>query len=157
MCYKNFKQTSMQPWPDGCFIPSKIFNQSVLLPLFISYNIYLLWQIIHDVPTWWNVAFNTNLVIISPNVEVPKYKPVYFLQLINLMALASSLYLLSIKRNSNMANTFNNEGISHLCGFRIFAVCSIMVRKGNHFLLRLSSTSRYHDDQFLFYQKVYTF
>ena len=30
-----------------------------------------------------------------------------------------------------MENTFNNEGIVYLFGLRVFAVCSIIARKGN--------------------------
>ena len=41
-------------------------------------------------------------MIISSDVEVPKYKPVSFLQLIHLIYTTYTLSLSSIKRNSNM-------------------------------------------------------
>ena len=109
-----------------------LFNQLGLLLLSIPYNISSLENIIHDIPTWCNTAINTNLVIVSSNVEVTKYKPVYFLQWIYHIYMAYTLSLSSIKRNSNMTNNFNNEEISPLFGFIIFSVCSIMARKGNH-------------------------
>ena len=100
-------------------------------------------HIIHDIPAWCNILFNTNLVNISSHVEVPKYKPVYFLQLIPLIATASTLYLSWIKINTNMENTFNNEVIIPLFGFRIFSVCSIMVRKGNHWIVSFIVVGQY--------------
>ena len=112
-----------------------LFNQSWWLILSISYFISLLDMIIHDIPTWCNTAFNTHLVIISSNGEVLKNKPVGFLQLIHLIAMASNLSQSSNKRNSNMANTLNNEGIIPLFGFRILVLCSLMARKVNHWIV----------------------
>ena len=112
-----------------------LFNQSWWLLLSISYFISSLDQIIHDLPTWCNLAFNTNLVIIYSDVKVFKYKHVYFLKLILLIAMDSNLSLSPIKHNSNMSNTLNNEVILPLFGFIIFAVCSIMVRKRNHLIV----------------------
>ena len=66
-----------------------LFNQSGWLLSSISYFIFSLEQIIHDIPTWYNIVFNTNLVIISSNVEFIKYKPVSFLQLIHLTYIIS--------------------------------------------------------------------
>ena len=42
-----------------------------------------------------------------------------------------------------MGNTFNNEGISPLFGFRIFAVFSVMVRKGNHLIVSFIEVGQY--------------
>ena len=108
-----------------------LFNQSWWLILSISYFISSLDLIIHDMTTWFSIALNTNLVVIYSNVEVLINKPVGFLQLVHLISMASNLSLSSIKRNSNIANTLNNEGIIPLFGFKILAVYSIMVRKGN--------------------------
>ena len=110
-----------------------LFNQYLWLVLSISYFISLLDLIIHNMHIWCDIAFNTNLVIIYSNVEVLKYKPVSFLQLIHRIDMASNLSPSSIKRKSNMTNTFNNELISPCFGFRILAVCSIMVR--NHWIV----------------------
>ena len=93
-----------------------LFNQLVWLLLSNQYLIYSLEQIIHNIPTWWNISFNTNLVIISSIVEFLKFKPVSLLQLIHLIAIISttSPYFSSLspnKNNWNMANTFKNEGI----------------------------------------------
>ena len=82
-------------------------------------------------------------MIIYSNVEVPKYKLVSFLQLIHLIDMACTLYLYSIKLNSNMANTFNNEGICPLFGFIILAVCSIMAIKGNHRIVSFIEVGQY--------------
>ena len=117
-----------------------LFNQSEWLILSISYNIYLLDQIIHDIPTWCNIAFNTNLVTIYSIVVFLKYKPVSLLKLIHLISISPTTFpysfcLSSNKRNSNMENTSNNEGTSPLFGFRIFTVCSIISRKGNRWIL----------------------
>ena len=80
MCYKISKKTSMQPWTYGC-----------------------VWSRVR------NLRWTTNLVTIYSNIEVPKYKPASFLQLIHLIDMASNLYPSSIKRNSNMAKTFNEN------------------------------------------------
>ena len=37
-----------------------LFNQPVLLNSSISYNIALLGHIIHNIPTWYNIVFNTD-------------------------------------------------------------------------------------------------
>ena len=73
----------------------------------------------------------------------------YLLQLLHLIAMASttffsSLCLSSNKRNWNMANTFNNEGSSPLFGLRIFSVCSIMVRKGNQLIVSFIEVGQYN-------------
>ena len=99
--------------------------------------------IIHDISAWSNIAFNTNLMIISSNVEFNKYRPVSFLQLIHLIYMQSSFYLSPIKSNPNIANAFNNEGIISLFGFIILAVCSIMTRKGNHWILYFIDVGQY--------------
>ena len=112
-----------------------LFNQSGWLLSPISYLIYSLVQIIHDKPTWCNIALNTNLEIISSNVIIHKYKPVSFLQLIHLIATTPTLSISLIKWNSNMAETFNSEVISPCFGFIIFSVCSIMARKGSHWII----------------------
>ena len=129
-----------------------LFNQSVLLLLSISYFIYLLEQIIHNIPTWCNIVFNTNLEIISSNVNVVKYKPVSFLQLIHLIDMTSTLFLSSIKLNSNMENTFNNEVIIPCFVFITFALCSIMVVKGDHIILSFVDVGNY---MLLSWQSIY--
>ena len=66
--------------------------------------------------------------------------------------MASNLYLPSIKRNSNFANIFNNEGIIPLIW--IYNIGSIFHNgKKNkttelYLLLILASTRHYHDDIF---------
>ena len=120
-----------------------LFNQSGWLILSISYIIFSLEQIIHDIPTWYNISFKTNLVIIYSNDEVLKCETVYSLKFIHLIAMASTLYLSSTKRNWSMANTFNNKVIIPLFGFRIFAVCFIMVIKGNHWIVSFIEVGQY--------------
>ena len=129
-----------------------IFNQSGWLIFSISYFIFLLDNIIHNIPTWCNIAFNTNLVIISSNVEFIKYKPVYFLQCIHLVDMASTSYLSPFKRNWNMKKNLNNEEIIPLSGIRIFAVCSIMSRKGNHCIVYFIEVGQY---KFLSWRSIY--
>ena len=70
------------------------------------------------------------------------------LNLIHLIAmepttLSSSLCLSSNKRNWNTANNFNNEVISPLFGFSIFAVCSIMAKKGNQWIVSFIEVVQY--------------
>ena len=134
-----------------------LFNQSGWLLFSVSYFISLLDQIIHDIPTWCNIAFNKNLVIISSIVEFIKYKPVSLLQLIHLISIISTTFpssssLLSNKRNWNMENTVNNEVISPLFGFRIFAVCSTTVIKGNHWIVSFIEFGQY---KLLSWQSIY--
>ena len=92
-------------------------------------------MIIHNIPTLFNISFNTNLVIISSNVEVPKNKPVYFFKLIHLISMTYKCSLLPIKRNLNMANIFNNDKIIPLFVFIRFSVCSVMLRTENQFIV----------------------
>ena len=137
------KSSNIFPWNFGqmaVLYHGTVFNQSGWFFSLISYNILLLEQIIHDIPTWCNIAFNTNLVIIPSIVVSFTCNPVYLLWFIHLIAIESttspsSLRLSSNKRSWNMANNFNNEGISPLFGLSIFVVCSIMVRKGNHWIV----------------------
>ena len=131
MCYRIFKQTSMQSWKYVCVIP-RTFIQPILMITFVNVIFQL---IIHDMPTWCNIALNTNLVIISSNVEFSKYKPVSLFKLIHLIAMTFNSSSSPIKRNSNMANTFNNDEISPLFVFIIFSVFYIMVRKGNQLIV----------------------
>ena len=100
-------------------------------------------MIIHDIPTWCNITFNTNLVTIYLNVEVPKNKPVYFLHLMHLIAMTPKFALSQIKRNLNMSNTFNNEVIIPLFVFLILAVRSIMARNVNQSIVSFIDVGQY--------------
>ena len=127
-----------------------LFNQSRwLLSVFISYYISLLDLIIHDIPTWWNIAFNTSLVTISSYNQVKlvsKSKPVSLLQLIHFIDKASKSSSQKIKRISNMEDIFNNDDIRPWFSCILFALCPMMARKGNHcilFLLMLASVFHY--------------
>ena len=125
-----------------------LLNQLGWLLLTISYFISSLGHIIHNIPTWYNTSFNTNLVIISSSIEFLKYKLVSSLLLINLMDIISTNFpysysLSSNKLNWNMSNTFNNEVVSALFGFRIFTVCSIMVRKWDHWIVSFIEVGQY--------------
>ena len=75
-----------------------------------------------------------------------------FLQLIHLIAMDSTLALSSIKHNSKIANTFNNGVISPCFGSRIFAVCSITLRKGNHWIVSFIVVGQYKS---LKWQSIY--
>ena len=78
---------------------------------------------------------------------------------ITLTTFSSSYYLSSNKRNWNISNTFNNEVISPLFGFIIFAVYYIMVRKGNHLIVYFIEVVQYKLlswRSIFFNQKVYT-
>ena len=87
-------------------------------------------------------------MIISSIVVFLKYKPVYSLQLIHLIYIISTTFtssscLSSNKSSWNMADTFNNEVISPLFEFVIFAVCYIMVIKGNQWIVSFIEVSQY--------------
>ena len=114
--------------------------------------IFSLEHIIHDIPTWCNIIFNKNLAIISSNVQFIKYKPVSFLQLIHLIAIISTSYLSSNKSNWKMEKTLNKKLISHLSGFRIFAVCYIMARRGNQGIVSFIEVVQY---KFLSWRSIY--
>ena len=120
------------------------FIQPILMITFFHlYFISFFELIIHNIPTRCKIAFNTNLVIISSNVEVPENKPVSFLQVIYLLSMTSKCYLSPIKHNSKMANTLNNDTISPFFVFIIFAVCSIMVIKGNQLIVYFIDVGQY--------------
>ena len=110
-----------------------LFNQSQWLFLSISYFISWFVLVIHNIPTWSNIGFNTKLVIISSNVVFFKNIPVSLLQLIHLIDMTSDFSSSQFKRYSNMANTF----IRPIFFSIIFAVFSIMTRKGNHRIVSL--------------------
>ena len=140
MCYKIFKQTSMQPWIDGCVIPRN-FIQSILMITFFYFIFNLI--VIYDYPRHTHMIKYCIQNKSSDNFfyifQFLKNKPVAFL----LIAWASNLSLSSIEINSNIANAFNNEGVIPLFGYRILAVCSIMVRKGNHWIVSLIVVGQY--------------
>ena len=109
--------------------PGLLLNQSWWLVSFISYSISRLELIIHDIPTWCNIAFNTNLVTISsytPVKLVSESKPVYLLQLVRLIDKTPNSLFPRLKRISNMANIFNNDDIIPLFFCILCSVCSIM-------------------------------
>ena len=63
-----------------------------------------------------------------------------------------------IKRNSNMENSLNNDSISPLFVFIIFAVCSIMGRKWNHWIVYFIDVGKYSSllwQLIFFSKKVY--
>ena len=84
----------------------------------------------------------------SFNYCILKYKTVSLLKLIHMINIIyttfpSSSCLSPNKLNRNMANIFDNEGIWHLFGFRIFVVCSIMLGKGNHWIVSFVKVGQY--------------
>ena len=120
-----------------------LFNQYWWLILSISYLISFMELIVHDIPKWNKISFNTNLVIISSYIEVPENKHVSFLQLIHLIAMTSKCSLSPIQRNSNMSNNFNVDKISPLFVFIRFSVCYIMARKGNQSIASFIDVGKY--------------